>query len=58
MPVLYPHRKRAHLWAMVPFHLHLPTLEMHRYLPIDLQARHTFALGYVHDVLIGNATMG
>ncbi len=39
-------------WSYCP---HLPTLEMHRYLPIDLQARHTFALGYVHDVLIGNA---
>lgn len=33
----------------------LPTLEMHRHLPIDLQARHLFAMGYFKDVLIGNA---
>ncbi|RLQ96588.1 DUF871 domain-containing protein [Falsibacillus albus] len=33
----------------------LPTLEMHRELPIDVQAKHLFATGLVDDVLIGNA---
>lgn len=33
----------------------LPTLEIHRDLPIDVQARHLNALGYCHDILIGNA---
>lgn len=32
----------------------LPTLELHRTLPIDVQARHLFQLG-IDDVLIGNA---
>lgn len=32
----------------------LPTLEMHRYLPIDLQLRHLNALGYCNDFIIGN----
>ena len=32
----------------------LCTLEMHRDLPIDLQARHLFATGLVDDVLIAN----
>lgn len=33
----------------------LPTLEIHRDLPIDLQLRHLNALGYNQDFLIGNA---
>ncbi|GCF93542.1 hypothetical protein NRIC_14330 [Enterococcus florum] len=33
----------------------LPTLEMHRDLPIDLQARHMFATGLIDTVIIGNA---
>lgn len=33
----------------------LPTLEMHRHLPIDLQARHMFATGLIDTVIIGNA---
>ncbi|WP_028982952.1 DUF871 domain-containing protein [Sporolactobacillus terrae] len=33
----------------------LPTLEEHRGLPIDVQAKHLYALGYIDDVLIGNA---
>lgn len=33
----------------------LPTLEMHRELPIDVQAKHLFATGLIDDVLIGNA---
>lgn len=33
----------------------LPTLEIHRHLPIDVQAKHLFATGYIDDVIIGNA---
>ncbi len=33
----------------------LPTLEMHRYLPIEVQVKHMFATGLVDDVIIGNA---
>ncbi len=33
----------------------LPTLEMHRYLPIDIQTKHLFATGLIDDVIIGNA---
>lgn len=33
----------------------LPTLEIHRDLPIDLQVRHLNALGYCNDFMIGNA---
>lgn len=33
----------------------LCTLEMHRYLPIDLQARHLLATGLIDEVLIANA---
>lgn len=33
----------------------LPTLEMHRYLPIEVQAKHLFATGLIDDVIIGNA---
>lgn len=33
----------------------LCTLEMHRNLPIDVQARHLYATGLVDDVMIGNA---
>ena len=47
--------QREHTYGPWSYCPHLPTLEMHRDLPIDLQTRHTFALGYVQDVLIGNA---
>lgn len=33
----------------------LPTLEMHRQLPIDVQTKHFFATGLIDDVIIGNA---
>lgn len=33
----------------------LPTLEMHRHLPIDVQAKHLFASNVIDDVIIGNA---
>ncbi len=33
----------------------LCTLEIHRNLPIDVQARHLNGLGYCNDILIGNA---
>jgi hypothetical protein len=33
----------------------LPTLEMHRHLPLDVQAKHLFATGLIDDVIIGNA---
>ncbi|EOI06421.1 hypothetical protein UAY_00472 [Enterococcus moraviensis ATCC BAA-383] len=33
----------------------LPTLEMHRHLPVDIQAKHLFATGLIDDVIIGNA---
>jgi len=33
----------------------LPTLEIHRDLPVDLQLRHLNALGYCNDFMIGNA---
>lgn len=33
----------------------LCTLEMHRNLPIDVQAKHLFATGLIDDVIIGNA---
>lgn len=33
----------------------LPTLEMHRKIPLDLQARHLIATGLVDDVIIGNS---
>lgn len=33
----------------------LCTLEMHRFLPIDVQARHLLAMGEVDDIIIGNA---
>ncbi|MBU8595984.1 DUF871 domain-containing protein [Shouchella clausii] len=33
----------------------LPTLEMHRGLPIDVQAKHLFATRLIDDVIIGNA---
>ncbi len=32
----------------------LPTLEMHRYLPMDLQIRHLSALDYIDDIIISN----
>ncbi|SJZ83826.1 hypothetical protein SAMN02745116_01573 [Pilibacter termitis] len=33
----------------------LPTLEMHRHLPIEVQAKHLFATNLIDDVIIGNA---
>ncbi len=33
----------------------LPTLEIHRDLPIDLQLRHLNALGFCNDFMVGNA---
>lgn len=33
----------------------LPTLESHRYLPIEVQAKHLFATDLIDDVIIGNA---
>lgn len=33
----------------------LPTLEMHRYLPLEVQTKHLFATGLIDDVIIGNA---
>ncbi|MBA4603860.1 DUF871 domain-containing protein [Thermoactinomyces mirandus] len=33
----------------------LCTLEMHRDLPVEIQAKHLFATGWIDDVLIGNA---
>ena len=33
----------------------LPTLEIHRGLPIDVQVRHLLACESIHDILIGNA---
>lgn len=33
----------------------LPTLEMHRHLPIEVQTKHLFATGLIDDVVIGNA---
>ena len=33
----------------------LPTLEMHRGLPISLQARHLISTGLIDDIIIGNA---
>lgn len=33
----------------------LPTVEIHRGLPIDLQARHILATGDIDDIIIGNA---
>lgn len=33
----------------------LPTLEMHRDLPIDLQLRHLIAMNLCQDILVGNA---
>lgn len=33
----------------------LPTLEMHRHLPVDIQTKHLFATGLIDDVIVGNA---
>ena len=38
-----------------PVYEGLPTLEMHRGLPISLQVRHLFATRMIDDVIIGNA---
>ena len=37
-----------------PVYEGLPTLEMHRGLPIDLQARHLLAMNLCQDIMIGN----
>lgn len=37
-----------------PFNDKLPTLEMHRDLPIKAQAKHLFAMGNIDDVIISN----
>lgn len=33
----------------------LPTLEMHRHLPVSVQTKHFFATGLIDDIIIGNA---
>ncbi|QQK08378.1 DUF871 domain-containing protein [Miniphocaeibacter halophilus] len=33
----------------------LPTVEIHRKLPVEVQAKHLFATGLIDDVIIGNA---
>lgn len=33
----------------------LPSLEMHRHLPVEVAAKHLFATGLIDDVIIGNA---
>lgn len=33
----------------------LPTLELHRHLPVEVQAKHLFVTGLIDDVIIGNA---
>lgn len=33
----------------------LPTLETHRYLPIDFQARHLYAINLIDDIIISNS---
>ncbi|MBM6615290.1 DUF871 domain-containing protein [Desemzia sp. RIT804] len=33
----------------------LPTVEMHRHLPVEVQAKHLFATNLIDDVIIGNA---
>ena len=38
-----------------PLNEGLCTLEMHRDMPIDVQAKHLFATGLIDDVIIGNA---
>lgn len=38
-----------------PVYCGLPTLEMHRKLPIDVQVRHLIACETIDDILIGNA---
>lgn len=38
-----------------PVYVGLPTLEMHRGLPIDVQVRHLLACETIDDILIGNA---
>ena len=32
----------------------LPTLEMHRFLPMDVQVKHMIALGYIDDIIVSN----
>ncbi|MEG0275950.1 MAG: MupG family TIM beta-alpha barrel fold protein [Coprobacillus sp.] len=47
----------SHTASMGPWSINdgLCTLEMHRDLPIDIQAKHLFATNLIDDVIIGNA---
>ena len=45
----------AHTYGPWPVYCGLPTLEMHRGLPIDVQVRHLIACETIDDILIGNA---
>lgn len=38
-----------------PYNMGLPTLEMHRNLPVTLQASHLVATGLIDDIIIGNS---
>ncbi len=42
-------------WGPWPINEGLCTLEIHRDLPIVTQAKHYFALGFINDLIIGNA---
>lgn len=44
-----------HTFGPWPVYNGLPTCEMHRDLPIDLQVRHLLATNKIDDILIGNA---
>lgn len=44
-----------HSFGPWPVYEGLPTLEMHRGLPISIQVRHLFATRMIDDVIIGNA---
>ncbi len=50
--------QEKHTHGPWPVYEGLPTLEIHRDLPIDLQLRHLNALGFHNDFLIGNAFAG
>lgn len=47
--------QNANTYGPWPVNEGLCTLEMHRDLPIDVQARHLFAMGCIDDVIIANA---
>lgn len=44
-----------HTYGPWPVSAGLPTCELHRGIPIDVQARHLLACGMIDDILIGNA---